>query len=80
MFIFYLQLTFCIIELRKYLIFKKYLSFLDQILVLQKKVEEINNLQSQSAKTIFGFFPPSSSVTRFRLLSPAALWISFPTL
>lgn len=36
-------------------------------------------LQSQSANTIQGFFPPSSRVTLFRLLLAAASWISWPT-
>lgn len=37
------------------------------------------DLQSASAKIILGLFPPSSRVTRFKLLLPAASWISFPT-
>lgn len=40
----------------------------------------IENSQSASAKMMFGLFPPSSSVTLFRLLFPAASWISLPTL
>ncbi len=36
-------------------------------------------LQSASAKMMLGLFPPSSSVTLFRLLFPAASWISLPT-
>lgn len=36
-------------------------------------------LQSASAKMMLGFLPPSSSVTLFRLLFPAASWISLPT-
>lgn len=36
-------------------------------------------LRSASAKMMLGFFPPSSSVTFFRLLFPAASWISLPT-
>lgn len=36
-------------------------------------------LQSQSANTIQGFFPPSSKVTLFRLLLAAASLISWPT-
>lgn len=35
--------------------------------------------QSASAHTMHGFFPPSSSVTRFRLLREAASLTSFPT-
>lgn len=37
------------------------------------------DLQSASAKIMLGLFPPSSRVTRFKLLLPAASWISFPT-
>ena len=44
-----------------------------------RKCASFEYSQSQSAKTIMGFLPPSSRVTLFRLLSPAALWISFPT-
>lgn len=36
-------------------------------------------LQSASAKMMLGFLPPSSRVTLFRLLFPAASWISLPT-
>lgn len=36
-------------------------------------------LQSASAHTMQGFFPPSSSVTLLRLLFEAASLISFPT-
>lgn len=39
----------------------------------------LDNLQSASAKIMLGFFPPSSSVTLFRLLLPAASWINLPT-
>ena len=35
---------------------------------------------SVSAKTIFGLFPPSSSVTRFKLEFAAAACINLPTL
>lgn len=34
---------------------------------------------SVSASTIFGLLPPSSSVTRFKLLLPDACWINLPT-
>lgn len=39
----------------------------------------VEDLQSASAKIILGLFPPSSRVTLFKLLLPAASWMSFPT-
>lgn len=36
--------------------------------------------KSQSSNTTWGLFPPSSRVTFFKFVRPAACWISFPTL
>lgn len=70
------------------------LSFIDLFLSVLSKVEiwestegqyararmrSMTDLQSASAKIILGLFPPSSRVTLFKLLLPAASWISFPT-
>lgn len=46
---------------------------------IRERDREDVHLQSQSANTMQGFFPPSSRVTLFRLLLAAASLINWPT-